>query len=147
MVARHECSLEQDMPQVTPSTTACAFAAQCATVMCNRCKSAQSCCLFAADLTEFRHFGNKHSAGDRTNPGNGAKYLDRFGQGEIGRDGLLNPTFQLRDLAIQKVSEVAVHIAELVLCAKFLMRFDLCQKSLARFNKLASLGGQGSEKT
>ncbi|MFC3118531.1 hypothetical protein ACFOHS_10985 [Jhaorihella thermophila] len=62
-----------------------------------------------------------------------------FGQSCVGCDGVLDPMLQLRDLLIQQLFEVVVHVREHVRGSKLSMCFDLSQKPLPCFDQLATL--------
>ena len=63
-------------------------------------------------MAGFGHLGDQHRAGHRADFWGGSQDGDGFGQFDIGRDSLLDATFQLCDPAVQQFFEIAIHIRE-----------------------------------
>jgi hypothetical protein len=85
------------------------------------------------------------SAGHRVDAGNRAQDSGSFRRILIRGNFLLDPRFDLCDLAVQQCPEIAIHVREHVGRAEFLMRPDLHQKALSRLDELPDLGRQVSE--
>ena len=75
--------------------------------MGNGCKARQRGSLPGGNIAEFRHFSNEHCAGNRSDSRDRAQYASCCGKFFIFGDDVLDPGFQLCNLAIQQAFEPA----------------------------------------